>query len=754
MNVATDPARDHLAAARPPRRGWVVAALLTVAVFAAYANTLRAPFVYDDILAIPDNPSIRRLWPLTAVLGPQPEGGLTVSGRPILNLSFALNYAVSGAEPWSYHVFNICIHAGAALLLFGLVHRAIRHHASGQETALAAIIAALWALHPLQTQAVTYTVQRAESLMGFFYLLTLYAFVRGAACHPLDAKNRGRARRWWALSAMACALGMGTKEVMVTAPLIVLLYDRTFLAGSFASAWRARRGVYLLLGSTWFVLAALVLSTGGNRGGTVGAGVGIPLWAYPLTQFQAVARYLMLSVWPRPLVFEYGTFWVRAAADVVPYALVVLPLLGATAWALWKKPVLGFLGAWFFGILGPTSLAPGTIQMIVEHRMYLPFAAVATLVVVGLQRWLAPRVALALGVALAIALLALTVARNRTYRSAVDLWRATVASRPENPRAHDGLADALAAAGRIDEAIRHREEAVRLLPDEAHYHYNLALTLASAGRVPEAIRHYSFSLKLVPTEAKTHNNLAVLLVQNGRPAEALHHYAEAVRLQPKNALYHYNQGIARARAGNWAEAATSYEQALRLQPAHADAHVNLGTALMKLGRADEAVSHYVEAVRLSPADADIGINFGGALLVARRPAEALAQFRAVLARHPDSLEAHYGLGNAFAALRQSDAAIASYEAVLRRAPNHANAHARLGDALLTAGQIARAALQYERAASLLPDDAEVHQNLGVAYALLERWSDARREFETALRLKPDYPEASRNLEQLKRLLGG
>ncbi|HEY1109207.1 MAG TPA: tetratricopeptide repeat protein, partial [Opitutaceae bacterium] len=522
----------------PDRRRWVAAAVLLVAVFAAYANTLHAPFVYDDTLAIPENPTIRRFWPLGDVLLPKVEGGVTVSGRPVLNLSFALNHAISGVSPWSYHVTNILIHGGAALLLFGLVRRTLARiglapAATGERLALA--IAALWALHPLQTQAITYTVQRAESLMGFFYLLTLYGFVRG-----LDAGGEATTRRrWWAASVAACVLGVGTKEVMATAPLLVLLYDRTFAAGSFAGALRARRGYFAALFASWLVLAALLATTGGNRGGTVGLGVGLPLWAYPLTQFQALARYLGLSLWPSPLVFEYGTFWVKTAGDILPYAVVVLPLLAATVLALWRRPALGFLGVWFFLILAPTSLAPGTIQMIVEHRMYLPLAAVVTAVVLGVWRLAGARALGGFG-AIALALAAATAARNHDYRSNLALWTDTVAKRPLNPRAHQGVAEALEATGRFDEAIKVRQESLRLLPDESHYHYNLALTLAGAGKIDEAVRHYRLALQLFPNEPRTHNNLAVLLVKQGRNAEALTHYAEAVRLRPGDAQYHYN----------------------------------------------------------------------------------------------------------------------------------------------------------------------------------------------------------------------
>jgi Flp pilus assembly protein TadD len=745
--------------------GWLAGLGLVVGVFLAYAGSLGAPFVYDDRLAIPENPTIRQLWPLTAVLLPQAEGGLTVSGRPILNLSFAINYAISGTDVWSYHVFNLLVHAGAALLLFGIVRRTMELRnatapaeigaGSGPDLrprfpdsiAVGFAVAALWALHPLHTQAVTYTVQRAESLMGFFYLLTLYAFVRGVA-----RPDGSRQRRWFVVSIMGCLLGMGTKEVMATAPLVVLLFDRTFAAGTFARAWRERRGYYLALGATWLVLAALIASTGGNRGGTVGIGTGVPLWAYPLTQFQALARYLALAIWPHPLVFEYGTLWVKRAVDVVPYALVILPLLGAALITLLRRPMPGFFGACFFLILAPTSLAPGTIQMIVEHRMYLPLIAVIALVVVAAYGRLG-RVTVTAALMISLGLGCLTYRRNHDYRSHLALWSDTVAKRPQNPRAHDGLAEALENLGRMDEALAERREVIRLQPDESTYHHNLALTLAATGQPEAAIQHYQEALRLAPNQARTHNNLAILLGERGDVSAALRHYGEAVRLRPNDPLYHYNHGVTQMRTHRFAEAAASFEAALRHRRDYPDAHFNLATALMRQGQAEPAFFHYAEALRLKPDDSEYRTTLGGALLIANRPADALAEFQRVLATRPDAVEARFGSGNALAALRRKEEAAVCYEEVLRQAPRHAAAHFKLGNVLLDLERAAAAVTHYTKALELSPHDAEAHHNLGVAHARLEQWNEARREFETALRLKPDYADARRNLEQLKALLG-
>ncbi|HEX3729629.1 MAG TPA: hypothetical protein VHV47_07475, partial [Opitutaceae bacterium] len=325
-------------------------AAVALAGLLAYANSLRGAFFFDDRVSIAENPSLRDLGKLGVVLWPDLGGGATVNGRPILNLSLAINYAISGTHPWSYHAFNLAAHVAAGLALFGIVRRTLllcsgRGFArSLPPTGFALAAALLWTVHPLLTESVTYIVQRAESLMGMFYLLTLYCFVRGLS---------GRARLWHSLSVAACLLGMGTKEVTATAPVLVLLYDRTFAAGSFAEAWRRRRAYYAALAATWLPLALLVAQTGGDRGGTVGFDVGIKWWAYGLTQLEAIPRYLLLSVWPRPLVFEYGTFWVKSAGEVLPGALLVLALLLATLYALFGPAAngsgrrgLGFLGAW------------------------------------------------------------------------------------------------------------------------------------------------------------------------------------------------------------------------------------------------------------------------------------------------------------------------------------------------------------------------------------------------------------------------
>jgi tetratricopeptide (TPR) repeat protein len=408
---------------------------------------------------------------------------------------------------------------------------------------------------------------------------------------------------------------MLSKEVMVSAPLIVFLYDRTFVAGSFAEAWRRRRAVHLGLAGTWAVLIVLRLLAPG-RGGTGGFGLGMSSWHYALTQCRALVLYLRLSFWPHPLILDYGDRVVRELGAVWPQGLLVLALLAGTGLALWRRPALGFAGACFFAILGPSSsFLPLVTQTIAEHRMYLPLAAVLAVAVCSLQsagaalfRDAALRpIAFAL-IAAAIGLGVATVRRNFDYRSGVAIWEDTVAKLPGNPRAHDNLANALVEVNRRPEALAEYEAALRIDPHDVQAHYNLGNELLQSGRLAEAIGHYQEALRTFPSFVLAHDNLGNALLRAGRLPEAIEQYAEAVQSNPAHPGAHYNLANALAKAGRLTDAIGEFEAALRLAPDMADAHFNLAIALVRSGRVPEAIAEYRIVLRLNPSDAEARSN--------------------------------------------------------------------------------------------------------------------------------------------------
>jgi tetratricopeptide (TPR) repeat protein len=705
----------------PERRRLLAGGLIVLAALAAYHNSFSGPFVFDDLASITDNPTIRHLGSAWS-----PPVDSTAGGRPLLNLTFAINYALGGLNVWGYHVFNLLVHTLAGLTLFGIVRRTLasrlatrgseisnlRFEISADATPVAAAVAVLWVVHPLQTEAVTYISQRAESLMGLFYLLTLYCFVRGVeGAQTSNAERRtpnaespttnyelptterrrlsGYSSSLWILASVgACLLGTMTKEIIVTAPVMVLLYDRTFVAGSFREAWRLRWRYYLGLACTWLLLARLMIGTGLDQR-AVGFDQGVSWWSYGLTSCRSVVLYLKMSVWPHPLVFDYGTHVVSHAMDVIPYALVLALLLLAALIALRYRPVIGFTGAWFFVILAPaSSIIPVAGQPMAEHRVYLSLAAVVLLFLLVLYR-LIGRHSLMLCAVVAVGLGCATVQRNQDYESELAIWSDTAAKCPDNERAHSNLGNLLLnVPGRLPEAIVHYEAVVRSNPGSAEMHFILGNALLKMpGRVPDAIAAYEAALRIKPGYAEAHKNLGTaLLKMPGRATDAM----------------------------------AQYEAALRIKPDYAEAHYDLGNALRDVpGRLPDAIAQYEAALRINPVSVETHVNLGSALLrLPGRTPDAIAQFQAALQIDPDLVEAHNDLGNALSTLP---------------------------------GRLPEAIDQYEAALRLNPNSVSAHYNLGMALLKMPgRQPDAIDQFKAALRLKPDLKPAQDMLEQQAR----
>lgn len=617
-----------------------------IAVAAAYSGGLGGAFLFDDLDSIVGNPTIRHLTQAFF-----PPAGMTVSGRPFLNISLSLNYLVSGSAVWSYHALNLAIHAAAALALFGIVRRTLALPAAGSRPAMECLRVAfaaslLWALHPLQTESVAYVVQRAESLMGLLYLLTLYAFIRYA--------EGGRAAGAWAgVSFACCLLGVATKEVMVTAPVIVFLYDRCFLAGSFRGAWSRRAALHLSLAACWVPLAIMVVHTGG-RAGTAGFGSGLAWPDYFMAQMEAVPHYLRLAIWPSPLVGDYGrvlsvsTLWEAIGSCVV--ASVVI----GTCILLVRRPAAGFLGAWLLVILAPSSsVVPVSTEIIAEHRMYLPLAGLVVLGAVWLHEGLGGRrLYVTTVLLLAMGFWVLTAQRVRVYAGPLPFWSDVTAKVPGNAGAWNNLGVALAAGGDHGGAIADFRRALALVPTFATAHYNLGKSLVATGHPGEAAGELTEALRYLPDDASIHCSLGNALALQGRPLAAADAYRQALRLDPGRADAWFNLGEAMVDAGDLPGASQAYASAVRFSPGYADARIAYANVLAQLGRAGEAVEQYREALRLDPGAADVHNNLGSLYAGMGRLAEAKAEFERALQLKPDYPDARDNLGRIGALERQ------------------------------------------------------------------------------------------------------
>jgi tetratricopeptide (TPR) repeat protein len=628
---------DKQHAAVPPRRGWrELAAPLVLALLGVvcYSNSFTGPFVYDGIPYIVDNPSLRQLCPWKLTLG---------RSRPVSYYSFALNYAANerlyapggGYDVWAFHATNLAIHVLAGLALYGLVWRTLagsarfgfRYAEVGNGLALA--VAAIWLVHPLQTQSVTYIYQRQESLMGLFYLATLYCVVRGiegsagqlaGGTRPAGGTLSGR---WWFVGAVTCcALGMGTKEVMISAPLVALWYDRAFWAKSWRALWARRKGLYLGLFGTWAILAYLMIA---NRAAYTEARLldiaGLTPWQYARSQPGVICHYLALCFWPAGLCLDYGWPVAQTAVQIVPPALVLAALALATMIGSVRYPAWGFLGGCFFLILAPTSSIAPVADLAFDHRMYLPLAAVVAAVVLvgyeiwqrwsrstqlvqsaGARRWLPPAT---IGAVVVLLLGAATYRRNEDYRTAAAIWQDTVKKRPDNLRAYVWLSSAELEEGDFDRARGVIEQALqRGIPvaDDpqrfAKLYYNRGRANQEQGRFAAAIDDYGQAIALDPKHADAYNNRAMLFGRQGRWDDAIADFLAAEKLAPDYAGLYNNCGVTYRNAGRLAEAIEQLTKAIELDPTAAVPRLNRAICYAKLGRPDLARSDASEYERL------------------------------------------------------------------------------------------------------------------------------------------------------------
>ncbi len=554
---------------RGPRRAVALLGLaLVAATVVAYAGSLSAAFVLDDRDTILGDPHLGRFDSLSAtLLGVR---GAPSGGRPLTSLSFHLNALAAGRNPVGYRAVNIAIHALAGLALFGCLRRMLAARDGGREpgnTSAAFAVALLWLVHPLQTEAVTYVSQRAESLMGLFFLLAVYAALRGF--------EAARPAPWFRLAALASLLGALAKEVGVMAPVVVLLWDSLFVSPGARAAWQRHRRLYAGLALTWAAAALLQLAAPRGYSVSLTNAVLSPL-GYLQRQTVGIVTYLKLAVWPSPLVFDYGFpppapgLTAAVAAGVVLAGLAVAAVLAAR-----RRLRAGFAGIAFFLILAPSSsVIPVLTEVLAEHRMYLPLACVvATLVggAVALARRLAGESAArrravatfgwALTGAVAVTLGVLTWQRNSVYRTEMSLWRDTVAKVPDNPRAQCNLGMSLLEAGRVDDALTCFRKAVALSPGYFEANGNLAVALERSGRPEEAVPYMRRAVDLNPESGAAWDDLVRLLARLGRWDDALSAARSYVERAPESRAANSLYGSLLSRVGRRTEAQPYLERA-------------------------------------------------------------------------------------------------------------------------------------------------------------------------------------------------
>ncbi len=699
---------------------WMLLVFVILSVL-IYSNTLDVPFYFDDLPNIVQNPHIR-LTNLKFENIRTAAFKSHASNRPIANVSFALNYYFNRYKVEGYHLVNVIVHTLTGILLYLLTRATLSTfgmRCSRKSNSLIPFLAALvWLVHPVQTQSVTYIVQRMNSMASMFYVLSLLLYVHGRL-----TKRDQTSWPWFSGCAVAGILAIGCKEVAGTLPFFMLLYEWYF----FQDLNRAWFKKFLAYSAGPFFLVAILafLYLGSNPWAAL---LSCPRYLdftateRALTEFRVVIHYITLLLYPHPsrLNLDYDFPISRSLIDPIStlFSLVnIIVLIGLAFRIARKERLISFCILWFFGnLVIESSIA--SLEMAYEHRTYLPSMFFFLPIVALGFRYIKNRYAF-VGIMGAVVLVFClwTYERNSVWTDPVALWK-----------------------GCADKSVK-----------KARPHNNLGAALAEQGRLDEAISHYSEALRREPDYETAHIGLGAALVKQGRLDEAVAHYIRALRIRPNCEVTHYSLGIALTRQGKVDEAVVHYTKALKLNPEYAEAHNGLGVLLARQGKFKEAISHYREALHLRADYARARINLGNALARQRRTSQISTQDVYAGSGKADAAKDHNRLGISLANEGKLDKAISQFSKALRIKPDDAEAHYNMGVALVGQGRLDEALAHYSEAVRVNPEYWEAHNNLGIILGRQGKLDEAIFHFSEALRIRPGFVEARKNLQKANNL---
>lgn len=549
--------------------------LLILSCLLVYANCVPKTLIFDDDAWIVDNTKI----------DDPPEYLKSIEGRPLLGLSILALHNLGRNNPIGHHVLNIFIHLAATLTLYGIVRRSLLRPRFGDRFVgrapyLAFAAALLWMVHPLQVQCVTYIIQRGESMAGLFYMLILYAMLRADESEVEEGYSWLRFG-WYSLAVCSVVLGYASKEIMASVPGAVILFDRIFLARSIREMIRRRWIFYLFFLLTWAAFTAWHLTRADKTEGGIGFGMeSITPTKYALTQSGVILYYLQISVWPRNLAIDYQSWpWWTTVSEAMPEIAIVGGLLLVTLVLLFWRPAVGFVCAWFFIALAPTSSILPIVDAVFEHRMYLSLATIAILAVF-LGDWLLRTIRLGFSrpivlSAAAVALAVLTFLRTEEYRSREIVWERAVERMPNSARARANYAQGLLINAKAEEVVPILLRALEISPHDSTCLTNLGAAYENLGNFSGAGECYLRLRDAYPNDWTYWRMCGASMLLQGNWEEAESNYLRAGELNkkaadegkgPESPEPHYGRAAALFALGRDAEAEEEIKAAFAIEP--------------------------------------------------------------------------------------------------------------------------------------------------------------------------------------------
>jgi tetratricopeptide (TPR) repeat protein len=692
----------------PPnqKRRWLTPAIclgLVALTWIIFGRTIGFNFFnYDDSFYVYQNPSISngltRVGFVRAFTHP-----LVGNWHPLTSLSLMLDAQFFGLNAGGYHFVNVVLHTVVVLLLFFVLR------AMTGALWRSALVAAIFAIHPLRAESVVWISERKDVLSGVFFLLGLGAYYRYARKPPsLSA---------YLMVAVALALGLLAKAMLVTFPFLLLVLDywplRRFAFSPVTPAVEAGERPttatisWLLLEKLPFLVLAVAISVATILAQTqaLNAAHDWPLRWRIDNALVTIWVYLRQMIWPTHLAVFYPHPQGSLSLWIVGLSLISLLAVMLGAFFLRRKYSYLLTGwLWYLGMLVPViGLMQVGWQAHADRYTYLPQIGIYLMVVWGISDltagWRARKLILGSLAALVITVFMVLSWRQVGYwSSSVRLWRHTLAVTTDNDVAERGLGTELLRLGQVDEAVAHDRAALRIRPRDANGLTNLANALLKKKEYPEAIEHYREVIGVRPNDSEMHRNLGKALYQSGA----------------------VDQGMA------------EFREALRIRPGDSDAAYSLGNAFLEKGDTKEAIPYFRQAIEANRKDVAAHYNLAIALQRNGQLEEALAEFRQTLQLDPGKVDARNNLAIALLKTGQTQDAIAEWQAALRLQPNNAEMHNNLAVALLGQGSIAEAVREWRETLRLQPD--RIGTQISLAWMLSTSPESAVRDGSSALDL--------------------
>jgi tetratricopeptide (TPR) repeat protein len=636
---------------------------LSLLIVLVYGNTILNSFHFDDIPSILEKPWIRG-WDKI------PQFIFSVFQRPLVILSFNLNYAISEFEVWSYHVFNICFHIIASLLVFKLIQQImyflqdILTKKNPHLFSWPYIAALVFALHPLSTQSVTYISSRSSILATIFYLSGLILFFKGFGERKFNKKP---GRIYFFGATFFLLLGGLTKEIIVTLPAALFLFHYYFISRESPEKWVSKNLKWVLL-----LLIPLLAVVGYKQflgGGFLAASSAeLPSSSWLLTQASVVPfeyfrkfifpfnlnldiNFPILSNWLDPKnwlgIFSLGlliTLWLRVSIGIKKKG----------PWEI-EKRCAGFSLAWIFLTLLPTSSIIPLLDAVMEHRTYLPlvgFALLATSIFSWAYRTVAdqnlkylPISLLQTGMFLILVLFSLIIVdRNKVWKDELTLWADARQKSPGLVRPYNNLGEAHDKLGNVDKAIGEFKGALKINPNYFFGLNNLGNVYGKQGKYGEAINYFEKALDQKSDYSPAHYNIARAYHLIGKKQEAAESYRKAIRFNPYFEQAFYNLAYLSMELSGFDEAIENFNKFIKMQPNHSRAHFGFGNALMMKGQLDLAMLEYRLSGKLDPTFALPYMNIASIQMQTKNISAAIENYEKALKINPGLPAIHLSLG--------------------------------------------------------------------------------------------------------------